>query len=213
MAAQRLAAEKAEAEQAFLLQRLRRQVQTAPGQAAPAATGSALVPGAGPAWTVADEQALARKAFLEAQQQQQQRKSSKCEREVSEVDFHARRPLFLLAGVPKEFTDTRTSSFFSSTSRTLALQVYVGNIQPGSINKDQIIRLFNESLTAVFPNCNLPVCGINMHSGGKYCFLEFRDKDLCTAALDLDGFQILGLTLSVKRPASYEAARHCGKVS
>ncbi|QDZ23341.1 RRM domain-containing protein [Chloropicon primus] len=172
MAAQRLAAEKAEAEQAFLLQRLRRQVQTAPGQAAPAATGSALVPGAGPAWTVADEQALARKAFLEAQQQQQQRKSSKCEREV-----------------------------------------YVGNIQPGSINKDQIIRLFNESLTAVFPNCNLPVCGINMHSGGKYCFLEFRDKDLCTAALDLDGFQILGLTLSVKRPASYEAARHCGKVS
>ena len=66
-----------------------------------------------------------------------------------------------------------------------------------------MFRFFNDSIAAVFPHCSRPVFNINMHTGGKYCFVEFKDREMCTAALDLNGFSLLGCVLSVNRPNSY----------
>ena len=42
-----------------------------------------------------------------------------------------------------------------------------------------------------------------MHTGGKYCFVEFKEKEICTQALDLNGFVLLGCALQVARPNNY----------
>ena len=83
-------------------------------------------------------------------------------------------------------------------------ELHVGNLTPGQINRDQLYKFFNESVQAVFPNQGLAVLGANMHSGGKYCFIEFKTMEMCTAALDLNGFVLLGVALTVSRPAAYK---------
>lgn len=79
-------------------------------------------------------------------------------------------------------------------------EVYVGNLIPGTITRDQILRFFNESMAAVFPDGGRPVYHINMHTGGKYCFVEFKDPEMTELALELDGFQLLGNSITVARP-------------
>ena len=89
------------------------------------------------------------------------------------------------------------------------LQLYVGNLIPHQIKREHLVRFFNESLAAVFPRSSSqghelqPVVNINMHTGGKYCFVELREVDMATVALDLNGMTLLGCTLNIGRPSNY----------
>jgi splicing factor U2AF subunit len=86
-------------------------------------------------------------------------------------------------------------------------ELYVGNLIPHVVTREHLSRFFNESLAAVFPNKQgkdlQPVVHLNMHTGGKYCFVELRDVDMATVALDLNGMTLLGCTLNIGRPSNY----------
>ena len=83
--------------------------------------------------------------------------------------------------------------------------MYIGNLIPGQVRKEHIRRLFDESLSQVYPKYSTPglqpVVSINMHTGGKYCFVELRDEEMADLALDLNGMELLGCTLNVGKPS------------
>ena len=107
------------------------------------------------------------------------------------------------APVPGAYLDAQRLEVDKSCQKC-ERELHVGNLTPGQINRDQLYKFFNESVQAVFPNQGLAVLGANMHSGGKYCFIEFKTMEMCTAALDLNGFVLLGVALTVSRPAAYK---------
>jgi RNA recognition motif-containing protein len=50
----------------------------------------------------------------------------------------------------------------------------------------------------------LSVCQVNIHSDGRYGFVEFRSPEYASAALQLNGqINLMGQALSIGRPASY----------
>ena len=100
------------------------------------------------------------------------------------------------------------------------MQVYVGNLVPGKITKQNLEFFFNQTMATVFPKYARDgmqaVLNVNMHSEGKYAFVELRDPELATAALELNGVQLLTVQLNLGRPASYvapeQAALHLSKM-
>ncbi|GAX80268.1 hypothetical protein CEUSTIGMA_g7706.t1 [Chlamydomonas eustigma] len=87
-------------------------------------------------------------------------------------------------------------------------EIYVGNLMAGAITDATIMQVFNTALMVRFPGSNIPgmepVIKVNMHSSGKYAFVEFRTPEMATAALDLNGqVQFMGQAMSVNRPSGY----------
>jgi len=87
-------------------------------------------------------------------------------------------------------------------------EVYVGNLVPGAVNEPTLMQLFNTALMVRFPGSNVPgmepVIKVNLHSDGRYAFVEFRTPEMATAALDLSGqVQFLGQAMTVNRPSGY----------
>eukprot|EP00798_Chlamydomonas_sp_ICE-L_P000036 gene36-12845_t len=85
----------------------------------------------------------------------------------------------------------------------VAKRVYVGNLAAGMVTDSQLRTIFNSSLSAAFPGME-PVVSINMDGQGRYAFLEFRNPDMATAALQLSGQVTLhGKAMTVERPQDY----------
>ncbi|KAG2441448.1 hypothetical protein HXX76_003071 [Chlamydomonas incerta] len=87
-------------------------------------------------------------------------------------------------------------------------ELYIGNLVPGAVTDVALRQLFNATLLAAFPPTAPgepdPVAGVNLHSEGRYAFVEFRSPEMATAALALNNqVQLLGQTISVGRPSGY----------
>ncbi|KAG2485483.1 hypothetical protein HYH03_015757 [Edaphochlamys debaryana] len=84
-------------------------------------------------------------------------------------------------------------------------ELYIGNLVPGAVTADALKQLFNTTLVAAFPAAGTdPVVAVNLHSDGRYAFVEFRSPEMATAALALNAqVQLLGQTISVGRPSGY----------
>jgi len=86
-----------------------------------------------------------------------------------------------------------------------AREVYVGNINPASVNTEVLTQFFNvalEGLDASEPGP--PVSAVrSMAADGKFCFVELRTLALADAALALSGMLLGGRALTVNRPSGY----------
>ncbi|KXZ48038.1 hypothetical protein GPECTOR_31g402 [Gonium pectorale] len=87
-------------------------------------------------------------------------------------------------------------------------ELYIGNLVPGAVTDVALRQLFNTTLAAAFPAAaapgNEPVVNVNLHSDGRYAFVEFRTPEMATAALALNAqVTLLGQTISVGRPSGY----------
>ncbi|EFJ49883.1 hypothetical protein VOLCADRAFT_89331 [Volvox carteri f. nagariensis] len=85
-------------------------------------------------------------------------------------------------------------------------ELYIGNLVPGAVTDVALRQLFNTTLVAAFPVTGSaePVVNVNLHSDGRYAFVEFRTPEMATAALALNAqVQLLGQTISVGRPSGY----------
>ncbi|GFR46356.1 hypothetical protein Agub_g7864 [Astrephomene gubernaculifera] len=85
-------------------------------------------------------------------------------------------------------------------------ELYIGNLVPGAVTDVALRQLFNTTLAAAFPVSPgvEPVVNVNLHSDGRYAFVEFRSPEMATAALALNAqVQLLGQTISVGRPSGY----------
>ncbi|PNW71153.1 hypothetical protein CHLRE_16g695450v5 [Chlamydomonas reinhardtii] len=87
-------------------------------------------------------------------------------------------------------------------------ELYIGNLVPGAVTDVALRQLFNATLLAAFPPTQPgeadPVANVNLHSEGRYAFVEFRSPEMATAALALNNqVQLLGQTISVGRPSGY----------
>jgi len=86
-------------------------------------------------------------------------------------------------------------------------EVYVGNLAMGLVTEPILRTLFNNTLAASFPNeCASgmePVVSVNMHSDGRYAFVEMRTPEMATEALKISGLNLLGTTMSCGRPSGY----------
>jgi splicing factor U2AF subunit len=70
--------------------------------------------------------------------------------------------------------------------------MYVGNLIPGVTNQAILKQIFNSALMAAFPGSSLvpgaePVVAVNLHTDGKYAFVELRTPDMASATLALNG--------------------------
>jgi splicing factor U2AF subunit len=88
------------------------------------------------------------------------------------------------------------------------MQLYVGNLAAGLVTEAALRQVFDSALMAAFPQAAVPgqqpVVNVNIHSDGRYGFIEFRSPDYATAALQLNGqVMLMGQTLNIGRPASY----------
>jgi hypothetical protein len=86
-------------------------------------------------------------------------------------------------------------------------EVYVGNLAMGIVTEEVLRTLFNNTLRAAFPaECAggmEPVVNVNMHSDGRYSFVEMRTPEMATEALKISGLNLLGMPISCGRPSGY----------
>ena len=83
----------------------------------------------------------------------------------------------------------------------------MGNLAIGQVQPHHLRELFNASLAKAFPETSVPgneaVKNINMHTEGKYAFVEFRNATMATTALHLNGVELMGSPLSIGRPSGW----------
>ena len=100
----------------------------------------------------------------------------------------------------------QAASAAAAASKTTR-EVYVGNLAVGLVTDEILKTLFNNALVATFPQNALPgqepVINVNMHSDGRYAFVELRSPEMATEALKIGGLQLLGQAISVGRPSGY----------
>eukprot|EP01026_Neomeris_dumetosa_P042695 TRINITY_DN35635_c0_g1_i10.p1 TRINITY_DN35635_c0_g1~~TRINITY_DN35635_c0_g1_i10.p1 ORF type:complete len:1065 (+),score=246.07 TRINITY_DN35635_c0_g1_i10:39-3197(+) len=108
--------------------------------------------------------------------------------------------------------EQQAASAAAAASKTQR-EVYVGNLAYGLVNEINLAELFNNALSAAFPqaqesgvvNINKkPVVNVSMHSDGRYAFVELQTPEMATAALQLCGqVSLMGQQITVGRPSGY----------
>ncbi|MEW5299803.1 MAG: hypothetical protein WDW36_002780 [Sanguina aurantia] len=88
-------------------------------------------------------------------------------------------------------------------------ELYVGNLVPGIVTVAYLTQIFNTALASIFPHCTLPgtepVVSVNLHTEGRYAFVELRTPEMASASLQLNGtVQICNQFMSVGRPSGYQ---------
>lgn len=66
--------------------------------------------------------------------------------------------------------------------------------------------MFDSAIGAAYPEAAAtatPVVNINMHSEGKYAFVELATEEFAAAAMQLDKLDLCGRSLNVARPSGY----------
>eukprot|EP00746_Dinoflagellata_sp_MGD_P157259 gnl/MRDRNA2_/MRDRNA2_86163_c0_seq1.p1 gnl/MRDRNA2_/MRDRNA2_86163_c0~~gnl/MRDRNA2_/MRDRNA2_86163_c0_seq1.p1 ORF type:complete len:394 (+),score=25.56 gnl/MRDRNA2_/MRDRNA2_86163_c0_seq1:44-1225(+) len=91
-------------------------------------------------------------------------------------------------------------------------KIYVGNITP-SINGEFLKQLFTQTLLIMYPQWNIPgqdcVVEVQYRDGNKYCFLEFCSMEMASAAIQVNGVNILDTQLQVSRPTGFLDPLEC----
>jgi hypothetical protein len=67
-------------------------------------------------------------------------------------------------------------------------------------------QVFDSAISAAYPEAAAtatPVVNINMHTEGKYAFVELATEQFATAAMQLDKLDLCGRALNVARPSGY----------
>jgi len=91
-----------------------------------------------------------------------------------------------------------------------ARRVYVGNLPP-AITDDQIRQRFNEAFHTAIVNRDEvfaeigddAILSVYMNNQRRFCFLEFKMPEMATACMDLDGMDVMGVNVKIKRPNDY----------
>lgn len=85
-----------------------------------------------------------------------------------------------------------------------ARRMHVSNLPP-EITKEALLELFNTTMHAAKLAADEASCinDVHMAPDGRYAFLEFRSVMECSNAMMLDGIEILGRAMRVKRPNDY----------
>ncbi|KAL6779338.1 UAF4 [Auxenochlorella protothecoides x Auxenochlorella symbiontica] len=101
----------------------------------------------------------------------------------------------------------------ASKTRRENLQLYIGNLGQGGITSEMLKQLFDSTMAVAFPTQVVPgmdaVVNCNVHSEGRYAFVELRTTEMATAALQLNGVvSLMGATLSIGRPSGYVDPTH-----
>jgi len=90
-----------------------------------------------------------------------------------------------------------------------ARRLHVGNLPPG-LPPDALKELFDTTMKAakltIDDDPKGCVNSVHMAGDNRFCFLEFRSAHECSAAVALDGMQLLGKPLRVARPNDYMPA-------
>lgn len=68
-------------------------------------------------------------------------------------------------------------------------QLYIGSLVPGAVTDMSLRQLFDAAVSALAPSPSglSPVVNTNLHSDGRYAFVEFRTPEDATTALLLNG--------------------------
>jgi splicing factor U2AF 65 kDa subunit len=92
-----------------------------------------------------------------------------------------------------------------------ARRLYVGNL-PLQITEDQILKAFREAIHLTLqpgPGVNVhdddPILSVYINHERRFCFLEFKTVELCSACMALDGLEVVPgqPPVKVKRPNDY----------
>lgn len=94
-----------------------------------------------------------------------------------------------------------------------ARRLYVGNLPP-LINEHQIHRAFREAIQITLQPGNGidlaedPILSVYINHERRFCFLEFKTVEMCSACMALDGLEVMPgePPVKVKRPNDYNPA-------
>lgn len=92
------------------------------------------------------------------------------------------------------------------TADRKAREIYVGNLAIGVVTPDMLKELFNAILGSHVPDPvnQPPVCNVTMDpNAGRFAFVEFRTRELCDAAAQLDKLELCGRQMNIGRPKGY----------
>ena len=112
-------------------------------------------------------------------------------------------PLSASASPASSYTSA-PPAFSNPALQRQARRLYVGNL-PLPVAEHELRQLFNTSFPAAFPSVPPGDCVLSVYLNveKKFGFVEFRTPDEATMALQLDGIQLRGVSLRVKRPSDY----------
>lgn len=93
-----------------------------------------------------------------------------------------------------------------------ARRLYVGNL-PLHVTEDEIHQRFHQAIRTALgvpDNHNAafddPIVSVYINQERRFCFLEFNTVELTTACLQLDGLDLRGQPVKIKRPNDYNEA-------
>eukprot|EP01053_Blabericola_migrator_P013207 Blabericola_migrator_1__13206@NODE_911_length_6105_cov_137_973501_g636_i0_p1_GENE_NODE_911_length_6105_cov_137_973501_g636_i0NODE_911_length_6105_cov_137_973501_g636_i0_p1_ORF_typecomplete_len514_score106_01RRM_1/PF00076_22/0_0011RRM_1/PF00076_22/5_8e16RRM_1/PF00076_22/0_038RRM_1/PF00076_22/8_8e02RRM_7/PF16367_5/1_1RRM_7/PF16367_5/1_4e05RRM_5/PF13893_6/6_1e02RRM_5/PF13893_6/3_9RRM_5/PF13893_6/0_0044RRM_occluded/PF16842_5/1_3RRM_occluded/PF16842_5/0_98RRM_occluded/PF16842_5/1_8e02RRM_Rrp7/PF17799 len=88
-----------------------------------------------------------------------------------------------------------------------ARKVYIGNLPPSATSESMITEFFNQTLQALLPHKlpGDPVISTYLNVAKRFAFIENRSIEETTFCLGLDGIQMDGYALKLRRPQDYNA--------
>lgn len=94
----------------------------------------------------------------------------------------------------------------SSQQTRHARRLYVGNLPP-NITEAQVQETFHGAIqqALVNPDNSNPILNVYINHDRRFCFIEFTTVEMTTACMALDGLQVYGQTVKIKRPNDYNA--------
>jgi splicing factor U2AF 65 kDa subunit len=81
-------------------------------------------------------------------------------------------------------------------------RLYVGNLPP-PVSEGMLMQVFSAALQHLDAGAGASLRGVSLHSSRKFAFLEFVGPADATRALSLDGLQVEGYSLKLRRPKDY----------
>jgi len=111
----------------------------------------------------------------------------------------------LAVGVPSS-----TAAMMNSQQTRHARRLYIGNLPP-LVSEDQIHSRFRQAIAVAMgqPEHSLdppeadPILSVYINHERRFCFLEFKTIEMTTACMQLDGLDLLGTKVKIKRPNDY----------
>ena len=90
-----------------------------------------------------------------------------------------------------------------------ARRLYVGNL-PLGVTEEQIHQEFRQAIERALisptPLTEDPILSVYINHERRFCFLEFKTVEMTTACMSLDGYNLRGQALKIKRPNDYQEA-------
>jgi splicing factor U2AF subunit len=99
------------------------------------------------------------------------------------------------------FAMMQQQTVVSKKQRELHAGNFANDAQGNSmVTSTMLEQLFDMSLTMLAPKC---VLAVSMDAQKRYAFIEFKTAEIATAAMQLNGVELLGRPLRLSRPGGY----------